>query len=83
MNVTVLLFAQARERAGCGRIELELPSNSRVADAVTTIRRQHPDLEPLWPHLAVAVDGELAAADAPLREGVEIALLPPVSGGSR
>ena len=81
MNVTILLFAQARDRAGRGRIELELPANSRVADVLATVRREHPDLEPLWPHLAVAVDGELAAADAPLRDGVEIALLPPVSGG--
>ena len=81
MNVTILLFAQARDRAGRVRIELELAEHSRVADALAAVKREHPDLEPLWPHLAVAVDGELAPADAPIRDGVEIALLPPVSGG--
>ena len=54
MNVTILLFAQARDRAGRGRIELELAEHSRVADALAAVKREHPDLEPLWPHLAVA-----------------------------
>ena len=81
MNVTVLLFAQARERAGAPSLALALPDGSRVADALAAIRRAHPALEPLWPHLAVAVDGRLAAGDAPLADGAELALLPPVSGG--
>ncbi len=81
MTVTVLLFAQARERAGLGTILLELPPGSRVTDAIGAVRARHPALEPLWPHLAVAVNGELTADDAPLAHGGEIALLPPVSGG--
>jgi len=52
-----------------------------VADAVAAIRRATPALDPLWPHLAVAVDGVLVSPDAALREGAELALLPPVSGG--
>ena len=81
MNITVLFFAQARERAGHTSVSLELPEGSSVADALARIRRVHPELDPLWPHLAVAVDGELAAPHAPLKGGAELALLPPVSGG--
>ena len=81
MTVTVLLFAQARERAGLGAIQLELPAGSRVTDAVAAVRARHPALDPLWPHLAVAVNGRLTGDDAPLAPGGEIALLPPVSGG--
>ena len=81
MHVTVLLFAQARERAGAERIALALPDGSHLAEALAEIRRAHPALEPLWPHLAVAVDGRLTAGDAPLADGAELALLPPVSGG--
>jgi molybdopterin synthase catalytic subunit/molybdopterin converting factor small subunit len=81
MHVTVLLFAQARERAGAERIALALPDGSHLAEALAEIRRAHPALEPLWPHLAVAVDGRLAAGYAPLADGAELALLPPVSGG--
>jgi molybdopterin synthase catalytic subunit len=81
VNVTVLFFAQARDRAGRARASLELPEGSRVADALAALGRAHPDLEPLWPQLAVAVDGRLAGGDAELRDGAELALLPPVSGG--
>jgi molybdopterin synthase catalytic subunit len=81
MHVTVLYFAQARERAGRADARLELPEGSRVADALAAIARAHPALEPLWPHLAVAVNGQLTDANAPLAPGAELALLPPVSGG--
>ena len=81
MTITVLLFAQARERAGRARATLELPEGSRVSDALAALAREHPTLAELWPHLAVAVDRQLARPDAPLAQGAELALLPPVSGG--
>jgi len=81
MRINVLYFAQARERAGRQSASLELPPGSRVSDAVAAIRRTTPALDALWPHLAVAVDGVLVSPEAALREGAEVALLPPVSGG--
>lgn len=81
MTITVLLFAQARERAGRARETLELPDGSRVSDALAALERAHPTLAALWPHLAVAVDQRLARPDARLTHGAELALLPPVSGG--
>lgn len=81
MTITVLFFAQAREHAGRARGTLELAEGSRVADALAALEREHPALKPLWPHLAVAVDQRLVRGDAPLRDGAELALLPPVSGG--
>lgn len=81
MTITVLFFAQARERAGRARGTLDLPEGSRVADALAALERDHPELASLWPHLAVAVDRRLAGRDAALAHGAELALLPPVSGG--
>ena len=81
MTVTVLFFAQARERAGRASVTLELPEGSGVSEALAALRRDYPALEPLWPHLAVAVDGRLAPADDTLAPGAELALLPPVSVG--
>lgn len=81
MTITVLLFAQAREHAGRARVTLELPEGSRVSDALAVLERDHPSLASLRAHLAVAVDQRLVRADAPLAHGVELALLPPVSGG--
>jgi molybdopterin converting factor subunit 1 len=81
MTITVLFFAQAREHAGRASGTLQLPEGSRVADALARLEREHPGLSPLWPHLAVAVNRQLARADASLADGAELALLPPVSGG--
>lgn len=81
MNVNVLLFAQARERAGTAQRTLALPAGSRVRDALDSLEREHPALGALRPHLAVAIDGTLARADDAIPDGAELALLPPVSGG--
>jgi len=81
VKVSILYFAQARERAGCARETIELPEGSRVEDARAAIARAHPALEPLWPHLALAVNGTLARDGIAIPSGAELALLPPVSGG--
>jgi molybdopterin synthase catalytic subunit len=82
IRVRVLGFATAGEALGAGEIAVELPAGSRVEELRRRLDADHPGLGPLWPRLAVAVDGELAAAETPLADGCEVALLPPVSGGS-
>lgn len=82
MKIRLLAFASAGDALGTTETELELPEGSRVADLRARLDRDHPALAPLWPRLAVAVDGRIAGQDEPLADGVEVALLPPVSGGS-
>jgi molybdopterin synthase catalytic subunit len=77
MRVTVRLFAQLRERAGCGELELELPDGARVRDALDAVG----DLAAGLP-VVMAVNREYAAADDPLSADDELALVPPVSGGA-
>src|SRR5262249_60821793 len=43
---------------------------------------RHPELRPLLPHLRVAVNQEFHGLDAPVPDGAEVALVPPVAGGS-
>lgn len=81
MRIRLLAFASAADALGSGGLDLELPEGSRVADLRERLTVGYPGLAPLWPRLAVAVDGELAGAEAPLADGAEVALLPPVSGG--
>jgi molybdopterin synthase catalytic subunit len=81
MTITVLAFAQAREALGAGSLRIDLPDGSRVADALIALEARHPRLAALRAHLAIAVDRELAPGDRALRDGMELALLPPVSGG--
>jgi molybdopterin converting factor subunit 1 len=82
MQVTVLYFAMLRERRGVSREILELPAGGDVATALAIIAKHNPDLAPWLPRIQVAVNEVLAPATLALAEGDELALLPPVSGGS-
>jgi MoaE-MoaD fusion protein len=73
--VRVRLFAGLRERAG--RSELELDSVDRVGDVWRAL-----DIGEEPPGLLYAVNKEYADRDRPLADGDEVALIPPVSGGS-
>ena len=81
MRVSVRLFAGLRERAGTDRLEVELPDGARVADVLAAMAAT--PVGALRPReCVVAVNREYAAADAPVRAGDEVALVPPVSGGA-
>src|SRR5215210_2278328 len=82
MKIRLLAFATAADALGTIETELDIPEGSRVADLRERLDRDHPGLAPLWPHLAVAIDGRVVSSDALLKDGAEVALLPPVSGGA-
>jgi MoaE-MoaD fusion protein len=82
MRIRLLAFASAGDALGASEMDLEMPEGSRVADLRERLDRDHPKLSLLWPRLAVAVDGRVVTPEAPLADGAEVALLPPVSGGS-
>lgn len=81
VHVTVLYFAAARERAGVGREEVALAVPS-VAALLQALVERHPTLGPLLPHLRVAVNQEFVTPEAAVPDGAEVALVPPVAGGS-
>jgi len=82
MKIRLLAFASAGDALGASELDLEVPEGSRVADLRDRLDQDHPRLAPLWPRLAVAVDGRVVTPETPLADGAEVALLPPVSGGS-
>jgi len=78
MSVTVLYFASLRDAAGCASEQLPLPES--LGALYATLADRHGFSLPAS-KLRVAVDGAFARWDSPLREGCEIAFIPPVSGG--
>ena len=82
MRVTLLYFAAARERAGRPREVVELREGATAADAREAACAAHPELRAIAGKLRLAVDQEFTAVDRPLRDGAEVAFIPPVSGGS-
>ncbi|HEY4187802.1 MAG TPA: molybdenum cofactor biosynthesis protein MoaE [Polyangia bacterium] len=82
MHVNILYFAVLRERRGAATETLELPVGGDVAMALAIIAKQHPQVAPLLPRAQVAINQIVVAATTLLGDGDELALLPPVSGGS-
>ena len=77
MNVTIRLFAGLREQAGYGTRRVELPARARVCDVWAALALGD---EPAG--LLYARNKEYVEQDAELADGDEVALIPPVSGGS-
>src|SRR5437588_1839400 len=77
MQVRVRLFAQLRERAGADEVEIELPEGALVSDALERLSAVTDGVR-----VVVAVNHEYANPNASLASGDELALIPPVSGGS-
>ncbi len=78
MSVTVLYFASLRDAAGMDREQLPLPAS--LESLYLELAARHGFRLPAA-KLRVAVDGAFARWDSPLRDGCEIAFIPPVSGG--
>jgi molybdopterin synthase catalytic subunit len=78
----MLLFALYRERAGTGSLMVELPQGATVGDAVSKMRELYPQLAPPSVSIVAAVNTDYVDDSRPLHEGDQIALIPPVSGGS-
>ena len=77
MHVRVRLFAGLRERAGSDEVELELPDGALVSDALERLTAVTDGVR-----VVMAVNHEYADPDVSLAPGDELALIPPVSGGS-
>jgi molybdopterin synthase catalytic subunit len=81
MNVRVRLFATLRQQAGWAQQDVELPDGATLADALAALDRAVPTLNLPRRTVYVAVNQEYARGAQVLREGDEVAIFPPVSGG--
>jgi molybdopterin synthase catalytic subunit len=80
MRVRILVFGLLKDLITTGHIDL--PPEATVADLLQACRSSHPRHDQLWSSVAVAVNQEYATPEHPLSDNDEVALLPPVSGGS-
>jgi len=80
MNVRVLPFGILKDWLGASASSVELPERATVADLLSRLSQDRST--PLLRGIAVGVNAEYATASHVLKEGDEVALLPPVSGGA-
>jgi molybdopterin synthase catalytic subunit len=82
MRIVVKLFALMREKAGTDTVHMELSDGANATQALEALQSQYPVLSPYLPRVRLALQMSFIDADTVLRPGDELALIPPVSGGT-
>jgi molybdopterin converting factor subunit 1 len=82
MEVTFRYFAACREAVGRRDERVQMDEGATGADALRWIRTQHPACARFLSSARVAVNQEFVSLDTVLNDGDELAVIPPVSGGS-
>lgn len=82
MHVKVRLFARLREIAGTSELGIDVADHATVHDVWRALAERHGELGPYTSSVSCAVNEDYSRMTATLREGDEVAFLPPVSGGA-
>jgi molybdopterin converting factor subunit 1 len=82
VHVTIRLFARLRELVGASELTRQVPDGAVALDAWQTLVAEFPALGDHTRSISCAVNEEYARLTAALKDGDEVAFLPPVSGGS-
>jgi len=82
IKVRVLFFGAARDAVGQEQIEVELESPINADGARARLLSEYPSLQRFGNSLLFALNQQYAQNDREIREGDELAVFPPVSGGS-
>jgi molybdopterin converting factor small subunit len=77
----VQFFSQPKELVGASEITLDLPVGASVADLLTRLYRDFPELEKWDRGLLVGAGIDFVARDHVIQPNDEIAIMPPVQGG--
>lgn len=81
MRIRLLLFALYRDMTGVDELAVDVADGCSAAAALAEVRAGDLRFAGLPERPVVAINREYALLDAALREGDELALLPPVAGG--
>ena len=80
-TITVRFFARLAELAGTREMQLDIGEGLTAGDAYRLLAQRDGSLAGFESSLAYAVNQEYVGAEAMLKAGDELALIPPVSGG--
>jgi molybdopterin converting factor subunit 1 len=83
MRVTVRLFARLRDIAGASELGREVNPGATIRTVWRQLADEFPDFRRYERSISSAVNADYARMDDEVKEGDEIAFLPPVSGGRR
>lgn len=81
MRIVTRFFANTRDIVGSGEVRLRVADGTTLKGLLEHLFVKHPRLRPFEETMLVAVNQEFAEPATVLRDGDEIAIMPPVSGG--
>ncbi|MEC8557646.1 MAG: MoaD/ThiS family protein [Planctomycetota bacterium] len=81
VEVEVLLFAGAAQRAGTRRWRMELAGGSTVREVRDAIIQEFAELGDLAQVSRWAINNQFVDLETVLNESLQLAMIPPVSGG--
>ncbi len=82
MQITVKFFARFKELAGTSKVTVNLAENSLVTDLLARLQTEFNTLALAPERTLLSVNQEFATPQTALNDGDEVAIFPPVSGGS-
>ena len=80
MQIRVRLFAILKDRAGADEVMLNVPERTTARQAADAVAQDKP-IKDFLPRIGYAINLSYVPADTVLKDGDELALIPPVSGG--
>ncbi len=80
--IRVRAFASLRQALGTADLHLDMPPDATVAQVLARLSADHPSAAPLVSRAIVAVNRDYVEPDHALSPGDEVAVFPPVSGGT-
>jgi molybdopterin converting factor subunit 1 len=81
MQVQLLFFATLKDIVGARQIKVDVPPGTTVADVLGHLEQTYPRMKDYRPVVLTALNEEYVDQRAPVRDGDELAIFPPVSGG--
>lgn len=81
IKITLRLFSSARDLAGFGESTIHLPRGARTSDVLASLEKDNPEFVEWRKVVRLAVNFEYVSDDHLLKDGDEVAVIPPVSGG--
>lgn len=82
MQIHLRYFAALRETTVRDGEDVEVPAGATPSAVRELLAERYPALGGILPRCAVAINRTYAPGDAPLREGDEVAFIPPLGGGA-
>jgi len=82
MHVRLLFFASLKDIVGSRELRWEIQRGSTIADLLSELEARYPRIKDYRSVMLTAINEDYVDRTAPISEGDEIAIFPPVSGGA-